>query len=156
MGCPLLPGWLSRECLLLPNVFQFHLLSVYDHSVRDKLQGKSLIKSQCFFFTYFLWCDETAQHYKAPLQRDFSRDLLNCTYVANFMNEVEVAFTRMQLCWKEGIFSKSNQWVTDELPNVSDLWLVQSLWVQLMHSALCRPAREPIHCLAILLMRCSV
>lgn len=135
MGCPLLPGWLSRECLLLLNIFQFCLLSFYDDSVKDKLQGKSSEKSQCFFFTSFLWCDKTAQHYKASLQRDFSRDLLNCTYVAKFMNQVEVAFTRMHLYRKEEIFSKSNQWVTDELPNVSDLWWVQSLWAQLMHSA---------------------
>jgi len=109
IGCRLFPGWLSRECLLLPIVFQFNLLLFYDHSTKNKLQRKSLKKSQCFFFTYFLWCDETAQHYKTPLQRDFSRGLLNCTYVANFTNEAEVAFTRMHLCWEEELFSNYSQ-----------------------------------------------
>lgn len=55
-------------------------------------------KRASLFSTYFLWCDETAQDYKVPLQRHFSRDLLNGTYVANFMNQVEVAFTRTHLC----------------------------------------------------------
>lgn len=107
-------------------VNSLRLLKSRKHREKQRAQNPCLV-ILCYLYMYLASLrDETVQYHEASLWRDFSRDLLNGTYVLKFMNQVEVTFTRMHLCWKEETFSKSDQWVTAELPNVSCVWLVQN------------------------------